>query len=73
MKSGTREFSTSQIQAATRFIEGLPPGLKVYVDEWVQERWRIVLGETPKLALGGLERLTPGSKFRVRPVSILLG
>ena len=58
---------------ASRFIESLPPGVRVHVDEWVQERWRFVFGETPKLALGSLGRVTPGSKFRVRPVSILLG
>ena len=70
-KSGSREFTTAQLHAASQFIESFPPGVRVYVDEWVQERWRFVFGEMPKVALGALQRVTPGSRFRVRPVSIL--
>ena len=72
IKSGSREFTTAQIHAASQFIESFPPGVRVNVDEWVQERWRFVFREMPKLALEALHRVTPGSRFRVRPVSILL-
>jgi hypothetical protein len=70
-KNRAREFSAAQIRDASRFIESFPPGVRVVVDEWALDRWRFVFREMPKLALEGLDRLTPGSKFRVRSVSIL--
>ena len=72
LKGRTREFSTAQLRAASQFIKSIPPGVRVYVDEWVQDRWRFVFGEMPEAALGALHRVTPGSKFRIRAVSILL-
>jgi hypothetical protein len=70
-KRHLREFSSGQRSEASRFIANLPPGVSVHIEEWVEEHWRFVLDERSELARNGLDRLTPGARFRVRPVSIL--
>jgi hypothetical protein len=63
----TAEFSPEQLSAAKDFIASLPVGARVYVDEWMEPGWRFVYGDDREHALAGLNRVTPGARFRIRP------
>jgi hypothetical protein len=65
-----REFAADEVAKASAFIASLRPEQRVYVDEWSDVRWRFVVREDCAHATSALGRLTPGCRFRIRPVRL---
>ena len=58
-------FTHGSLAAAIRYIQSLPRGTRVYVEEWVDNAWRFVYGDLCEYMLPGLRHLTPGARFRI--------
>jgi hypothetical protein len=65
------EFEPGEVEYAVAFIARLPRGARVYVEEFVEREWRFVFGDAPKHASRRLSRVTPGRRFRVRPLFLV--
>ena len=62
-----QEFEPGETSAAEAFIRSLSAELRrVYVDEWDGREWRFVFGDDREHVAGGLGRITPGVRFRIR-------
>ena len=66
----SREFAAGEFDEARRFIESLPGDVRVYIDQWDGLEWTFLIGDSSLRAVQGLYHLTPGARFRIRPVDL---